>query len=75
MTRLPALTGKAVISALSKAGWAIKSHRGSHVKMVKTGVRNPVIVPVHGGETIPRGTLHNIITDARLTVEEFLRLL
>jgi predicted RNA binding protein YcfA (HicA-like mRNA interferase family) len=75
MTRLPAMTGKAVISALSRAGWAIKDHRGSHVKLVKSGVRHPIIVPAHGAVAIPKGTLRNIIRAAGLTAEEFVKLL
>ena len=75
MTKLPVVTGKAVISALCRDGWVIKSHRGSHVKLVKSGSRYPIIVPVHGGETIPKGTLRNIIKAAGLTVEEFIKLL
>ena len=75
MTGLPAVSGGTVISALSRHGWVIRSHRGSHVKMVKPGVRHPIIVPVHGGETIPKGTLRNIIRAAGLTIEEFVALL
>lgn len=75
MTRLPAVTGKELVSALSRDGWAIEDHRGSHVKMIKPGVRHPVIVPVHGGVTIPKGTLRNIIRAAGVRVEEFMKLL
>ena len=75
MTVLPSVTGKAVISALCKAGWVIKGHRGSHVKIVKSGVKHPIIVPVHGSEIIPKGTLRSIIRTAGLTTEEFIKLL
>ena len=33
------------------------------------------IVSVHGGETIPNGTLHKIIRDAGLTVDELIDML
>jgi predicted RNA binding protein YcfA (HicA-like mRNA interferase family) len=75
MTKFPAVTGKAVIAALCKAGWVIRDHRGSHVKMVKAGAKYPIIVPVHGSETIPKGTLRNIIRATGLTTEEFVELL
>ncbi len=75
MTRLPAVTGKEIISALCSDGWVIRGHRGSHVKLMKSGVKYPIIVPVHGSNTIPRGTLRNIIRTAGLTVEEFISLL
>lgn len=75
MIKLPMVAGKAVISALCRDGWMIKSHRGSHVKLIKSGIRHPIIVPVHGNVNIPKGTLRNIIKSAGLTVEEFLKLL
>ena len=75
MTRLPAVPGKDVVSALCRDGWSIKSHRGSHVKLIKSGIRHPIIVPVHGGVSIPKGTLRNIIRAAGLTIEEFVKLL
>jgi len=74
MTRLPAVAGKAVISALCRDGWVIRGHRGSHVKLEKSGSKYPIIVPVHGNETIPKGTLRNIIRIAGLTAEEFIKL-
>ncbi|MCK4719906.1 type II toxin-antitoxin system HicA family toxin [bacterium] len=75
MTRLPAVTDKQVINALVKDGWVIKSHRGSHTKLIKQGNRHPLIVPVHGKSTIPKGTLLNIIRDAGISKEEFIKLL
>jgi len=75
MTRLPAVTGRRVVSALNRNGWVVKGKRGSHVKLVKAGIRHPIIVPVHGNDTIPKGTLRNIIRAAGLTVEEFVELL
>lgn len=75
MTKLPAVTGKAVISALCKDGWVIRDHHGSHVKLTKPGLRYPITVAVHGAETIPKGTLRATIRLAGLTVEEFIKLL
>jgi len=71
---LPAVTGKAVVAALCRDGWVIRDHRGSHVKLVKSGFKYPIIVPVHGSDTIPRGTLRNIIRTAGLTIEKFIEL-
>jgi len=75
MTKLPAITGDAVIKALGKNGWVVKSQKGSHVKLTKRGIKHFLIVPVHGKTTIPKGTLSNIIKDSGLTVEEFMGLL
>jgi predicted RNA binding protein YcfA (HicA-like mRNA interferase family) len=68
------VTGKAVVAALCRVGWVIRGHRGSHVKLVKSGIKYPIIIPVHGNVSVPKGTLHNIIRASGLTVEEFIKL-
>jgi predicted RNA binding protein YcfA (HicA-like mRNA interferase family) len=75
MTKLPAITGNAVVKALGKNGWVVKSQKGSHVKLTKAGVNYFLIVPIHKKTTIPKGTLSNIIRDAGLSIEEFVNLL
>jgi predicted RNA binding protein YcfA (HicA-like mRNA interferase family) len=45
------------------------------VKLTKPGHRYFLIVPVHGKSTIPKGTLLNILKDAGLSIEEFIKLL
>lgn len=75
MTKIPSGGGKKALKALQKDGWEIKSQKGSHVKLTKTGKPHFIIVPLHGGASIPTGTLSNIIKDAGLTVEAFIDLL
>jgi predicted RNA binding protein YcfA (HicA-like mRNA interferase family) len=69
---LPVVSGRAVVQALAKAGFAEVSQRGSHLKL-----RNPagktVIVPLH--RELARGTLRSILRQADLTVEAFIELL
>jgi predicted RNA binding protein YcfA (HicA-like mRNA interferase family) len=74
MTRLPALTGKEIMSALSSLGFSANRQRGSHVIMKHPDGRMTV-VPVHAGETIGPGLLLKILRDADLTKEELKRLL
>ena len=75
MTRLPNVPGAKAVKALQRDGWIVKSQKGSHVKLTKLGRSHFLIVPVHGGVTIPQGTLSNILKDAGLSIEEFLDLL
>jgi predicted RNA binding protein YcfA (HicA-like mRNA interferase family) len=75
MTKLPLLTGWEVIQVLEKAGWFIKSQKGSHIKLINPRFRHFIIVSVHGSKTIPRGTLANIISDTGLTVDEFIEMM
>jgi predicted RNA binding protein YcfA (HicA-like mRNA interferase family) len=76
MTRLPGLTGRDVIRALQKAGFVLVRTSGSHHRLAHS--KNPsrvATVPVHANKALKRGTLHGIIKQAGLTVEEFVALL
>ncbi len=74
MTKLPLLSGKEVIKALSKIGYEIDHQKGSHI--ILRNVEPPyrrLTVPNH--PEIAKGTLRAIIRQAGLTLEEFLKLL
>ena len=72
--RLPAVKPREAIRALEKAGWMVHRQKVSHVSMHKEGVPNLVVMPVHTKD-LPKGTLHGILEDAGLTIEEFFKLL
>ena len=73
--RLPALKSKDVIRVLKKANFYIHHQTGSHVAMRhKEDKSKRVTVPVHNRD-LKRGTLHNILKQAGLTAESFLKLL
>lgn len=74
MSKLPALTGKEIISLLKKAGFVIERQRGSHV-FLKHFDGRATVVPVHAGETIGPGLLAKILRDAEMTREDFQKLL
>lgn len=75
MTRLPVVSGREVITALSRIGYAVVRQRGSHVRMrhPTDPRRRPVTVPDH--RTLKPGTLHAILRDASLSVEQLRELL
>ena len=73
MTRLPALKAREIIRALERASFVLKRIKGSHHIMEHaTDPSRRTIVPLHAGRDIPRGLLHKILTDAKLTSNEFL---
>jgi predicted RNA binding protein YcfA (HicA-like mRNA interferase family) len=72
--KLPAVKPKEVIRALEKVGWQVHRQKGSHVSMHKEGISNLVVIPLHTKD-LPKGTLHGILDDAGLTVQQFLELL
>jgi len=74
MTRLPRLTGQAMVRALSSAGFEVVRQRGSHVFLKHADGRSTV-VPVHAGEVLGPGIMSKILRDTELSREEFRRLL
>jgi len=75
MPKLPILSGQEVIKRLEKHGYAIVRQKGSHVRLKHysaTIAFKAITVPLH--PTIKPGLLHQIIKDANLTVENFIRL-
>ncbi len=70
--KLPVVSGKETIKALSKIGYYVRNQKGSHVHL-RHPIRRPLTVPMH--TTIAKGTLKEIIKAAGLTEEEFTELL
>jgi predicted RNA binding protein YcfA (HicA-like mRNA interferase family) len=73
VSRLGSYRGEQVVKAFQRAGWNIARVRSSHVILEKEGFVATLSVPVHKGKNVKRGTLRNLIKDAELSVEEFLK--
>lgn len=75
MPKLPRLSGKDVIKALSKVGFEGIRQKGSHIIMIKitNEGKKALVVPLH--KEIDKGTLMEIIRQAGLKRYEFLKLL
>ncbi|MCG2711875.1 MAG: type II toxin-antitoxin system HicA family toxin [Candidatus Omnitrophica bacterium] len=73
MIKLPKISGKNCINALSKAGFYFKRQRGSHVVLRRDDPCIQLVVPNH--KVLDRGTLRAIIRQSDLTVHEFIELL
>lgn len=74
MSKYSAVTGKALIAALKRAGFLVQRVKGSHHFLRHTDGRTTV-VPVHSGESIGPGLLAKVLRDVDLTrdeLEEFL---
>lgn len=69
MSKLPALTGKAIVSLLKKKGFEVDRQRGSHIFLKHSDGRTTV-VPVHSGETIGPGLLAKILRDVEISRDE-----
>lgn len=65
MPRAPRLTGKQLIAALVKHGFAVIRVRGSH-HFLKHRDGRTTVVPTHGKEAIGPGLLAQILRDCEL---------
>jgi len=70
MSRLPVVSGKELIKYLTKKGFIVSRQKGSHVVLKSQNGRR-VTVPLH--EELDRGTLLEILAEAGINKEEFLK--
>ncbi|MBI5394374.1 MAG: type II toxin-antitoxin system HicA family toxin [Verrucomicrobia bacterium] len=73
MGRLANISGKEAVKVFQKSGWQPVGQVGSHLVMVKPGVRVNLSIPQHRELSV--GTLRALIRCSGLTVDEFLALL
>ena len=77
MPKLPDISGERMVRVLEKVGFRVVRQRGSHVKLSREHtepfIPDIVTVPLH--RTLRKGTLHDILKVANVTIEELRRLL
>ena len=74
MSVLPRISGREVVKALQKIGYAEDRQRGSHIVLRQTvEPHRRITVPDH--KEVAKGTLRAIIRQAGLSVDEFKALL
>ncbi|MBI4140928.1 type II toxin-antitoxin system HicA family toxin [Candidatus Woesearchaeota archaeon] len=73
MPKLPIISGKDTVKALSKLGYEIDHQTGSHIILrQKQEPHRRLTVPNH--KELSKGTLRAIIREAGLSRDEFLKL-
>jgi predicted RNA binding protein YcfA (HicA-like mRNA interferase family) len=73
MGKLANISGREAVKAFEKAGWKAIGQVGSHVVLVKPGIRVNLSIPQH--KELSVGTLRALIRLSGLSVDEFLQLL
>ena len=73
MSKLPRLSGRECVQALSKAGYVFVRQHSSHIILRRKEPFSQLTVPDH--KELDRGTLRAIIRQAGLQVEGFVKLL
>ena len=75
MTRLPQVTPRQVLGALARAGFELRRVKGSHHYLVhKDDPTRRTTVAVHPGDLPSRDVL-DILKQARISRDEFMKLL
>ena len=73
MDKITPLPSKKVIKALERIGFQQIRQKGSHLFMQHIDGRTTIIT-VHPGDDIGKGMIRKIIKDAKITREEWLKL-
>ena len=74
MSHLPQASGREVVVALKKAGYAKDRQRGSHIVLrQEQHPHRRLVIPDH--KELAKGTLRAIIKQSGLTIKEFMDLL
>jgi predicted RNA binding protein YcfA (HicA-like mRNA interferase family) len=73
--KLPVLNSRQLIRALKKGGFAIDRQEGSHISLIHPDHPElTVTVPYHNRD-LKKGTLHHILEQAGMTVQQLWDLL
>ncbi|MBW4494644.1 MAG: type II toxin-antitoxin system HicA family toxin [Oscillatoria princeps RMCB-10] len=72
-SKLPRISGRECVKALSKIGFYVKRQEASHIVLRRDEPFSQFVVPDH--QELHKGTLRAIIRDADLSVDEFIQLL
>ena len=73
--KLPVVSGKDMIKLLSKQGFQTERQKGDHITLYKQIDNDPYLVVVPLKKEIKKGTLLSILRQARISREEFEKLL
>ncbi len=73
MSKLPVVSGRKLVAALGKVGFALDRQRGSHMILFRPEPPTTLVVPDH--RELDRGTLRAILRQADVTPSQLRELL
>lgn len=73
--KLPVVSGRETIKALTKIGFVIVGRKGSHIRLNKKCEEGMIVLIVPDHRELAVGTLNDILKRAKLSREEFLKIL
>ncbi|MBI2044892.1 type II toxin-antitoxin system HicA family toxin [Candidatus Pacearchaeota archaeon] len=68
--KLPQISGKELIKKIMRFGFVVTRQKGSHIRLEKNTPERTIKITVPNHSLLKKGTLHNIIKSAGLTLEE-----
>lgn len=74
MPKLKPLKSKEVIKKLSKLGFVGPIAGGKHIRMVNLKTKKIIPVPMHKGKDVGVGLIREIINEAGISRDEWIRL-
>jgi predicted RNA binding protein YcfA (HicA-like mRNA interferase family) len=74
MSKLPSISGREIVKAMSKLGYEFDRQRGSHIILRQsTAPHRRLTIPDH--KEVAKGTLRSILREAGIAVDELNHLL
>jgi len=74
MSKVPSLSYDKIIRALQRDGWVMVRTKGSHIRLQKHIVDETLKLTIPAHQPVKRSTLSHILKQARLNVDDFLKL-
>ncbi len=75
MSKVPSLSYDKVIRALQRDGWVMVRTKGSHMRLQKHILNETLKLTIPAHQPVKRSTLAHILKQARLAVDDFLKLI
>jgi predicted RNA binding protein YcfA (HicA-like mRNA interferase family) len=75
MSKIPSLSYKKIINALERDNWIVVRQRGSHIRLEKKLPNETLKITVPAHQPVKRSTLAKILKQARIDLDNFLKLL
>jgi predicted RNA binding protein YcfA (HicA-like mRNA interferase family) len=75
VTKQPRVTARQTLRALRRLGWEPVHQVGSHIQLKHRSHPGRVTVPNHAREILAPGTLSSILSQASVSLEEFMDVL
>ncbi|MHB9037284.1 MAG: type II toxin-antitoxin system HicA family toxin [Armatimonadota bacterium] len=75
MTKVPSLNYGQIVRALQRDGWVGVRQKGSHIRLHKQVGDDVLRITVPAHKPVKRSTLAHILKQARIGVDDFVRLI